>query len=730
MKRVLAEVKKIEGDAPAEWYHGEALRLIWKGKRGDAAALDTARGLLTKAAARRPDWHAVFVARGEIDQLQNKPEQAIVNYRKAAEMGSRDATVMRQLVALLSEAQRFEEAEQEIRKMQQQVGASTELQRLAVAVSFNRRDYVRAGELARRSVRPDSTDYREHLWVGQVLSARGQASDDAEKAFRKAVALGEKQPETWVALVRYLVATGQPVKAGNQMKAAAEKLDDAQRPLALAQCYEITGDATKAVEFYREAIKQQPDSVVVRRAAAECFVRVGNLRDAEAAYRHVIDRKLKATDDDVTAARYGLALTFAKTGSPKLLPEALQLVGLALDKTGNLSGNLASQPAERLAQARVLATFGHHALRARAIAVLDELYQKAALAADDQFLLARLLHQHGADPATWRKTQDVLKGLTTNYPHNPRYVGYHANVLLLRKEVAEAEPLVARLAQIEKDRRLTPGTLGAVELQARVLELRGKEKEAVALLKGFAEQDGAQPARTFLLASLHGRLGNFAEAIDLCDQVRRAGRRDEAFGIAVGILRSARPEPTQQAALDRWTAQLRRVEESVRESLKLDAENVSLRLQLADLVELQGKFGEVEAICRQVLAQDKGNLVALNNLAWLLSHQPGKADEALGYINRAIEQYGPRADLLDTRAVVYLNLGRNDQSVRDLEKVVQEAPTPARLFHLTRAHHQAHNSASALTALQRANDLGLNVQQLHPSEHDAYRRVVAELQKR
>ena len=88
-----------------------------------------------------------------------------------------------------------------------------------------------------------------------------------------------------------------------------------------------------------------------------------------------------------------------------------------------------------------------------------------------------------------------------------------------------------------------------------------------------------------------------------------------------------------------------------------------------------------------------------------------------------------RPELLDTRAVVNLNLGKERAAILDLEKAVRDAPTPARYFHLTRAHHMAKNAAQARVALQRANELGLDVRQLQPIDQELYPRIVDELQK-
>jgi tetratricopeptide (TPR) repeat protein len=156
---------------------------------------------------------------------------------------------------------------------------------------------------------------------------------------------------------------------------------------------------------------------------------------------------------------------------------------------------------------------------------------------------------------------------------------------------------------------------------------------------------------------------------------------------------------------------------------------VRARLHLADLMELQGKYDQVEKLCRDVLKESDTNLVALNNLAWLLGQKTDPA-EALKLIERAIARYGPRPELLDTRAIVQLNLGNVDKALLDLERVVNEAPTPTRLFHLSRAYEKSRNTASAVAMLRLANEQGLTLQQLHPVEQAEYQRVSAELGKR
>src|SRR5205823_6024141 len=125
----------------------------------------------------------------------------------------------------------------------------------------------------------------------------------------------------------------------------------------------------------------------------------------------------------------------------------------------------------------------------------------------------------------------------------------------------------------------------------------------------------------------------------------------EAYGAAIGMLRAGKPVGGKAANLTLWQQQTVRVEANLKQSIQNDPENVVLRLQLADLMELVGRFDQVEAICGDILKQDASNLVALNNLAWLLAGKAGQGDDALKLIEKAIQQHGPRPELLDTRAV-------------------------------------------------------------------------------
>src|SRR5207302_2010825 len=128
---------------------------------------------------------------------------------------------------------------------------------------------------------------------------------------------------------------------------------------------------------------------------------------------------------------------------------------------------------------------------------------------------------------------------------------------------------------------------------------------------------------------------------------------------------------------------------------KKEAKNVNLLVQLGDVLDLAGSYEQAETEYREALKLEPNNVMVLNNLAWLLALRTQHGEEALTLINRAIENVGPRGELLDTRSVVYLTLGKATEARADAEETLKEAATATRYFHLARIQHAANNRDAA-----------------------------------
>src|SRR5206468_2523475 len=120
------------------------------------------------------------------------------NYLRAIELGDRSPDVIRRVAQLLYDQRRFAEADDIIKKLPDQMAMPVEFQRLVSKVSLQVQDYERALKLAQQAVAAGSKDYRDHIWLAQVLWVMGQRAQ-AEPALRRAVELADDVADTWVA---------------------------------------------------------------------------------------------------------------------------------------------------------------------------------------------------------------------------------------------------------------------------------------------------------------------------------------------------------------------------------------------------------------------------------------------------------------------------------------------------------------------------------------------------
>jgi Tfp pilus assembly protein PilF len=152
-----------------------------------------------------------------------------------------------------------------------------------------------------------------------------------------------------------------------------------------------------------------------------------------------------------------------------------------------------------------------------------------------------------------------------------------------------------------------------------------------------------------------------------------------------------------------------------------------LRHGLARLYDLRGRYAESEAVYRAILNDQQTDVLALNNLSWLLAQRSGDGKTALELIDKAITNMGRRADLLDTRGVVFLALNEPDKALADFKEATADDRTPTRLFHLARAHLAAKDRATALKVMLDARTAGLDPSKLHPVEQLSCRQLMTEL---
>jgi cellulose synthase operon protein C len=749
---LVREISKIETASDSDPERSQApltgyCQAILEMRKGN---FDEARSRLHKVAQLRTEWSRIPLVEAQINERGKPPnlEQALINYLRAIDMGEHGPLVVLRAAELLSDRGRYAQADLVLQRLEGSLSVAGDQQRVEIA---------RALAQARTALVADKNDYRNHLKLGQVLYLAGQqakadgqtaqAADrlkEAEAELRQTLTFtkAKDQPDAYVALVQVLAFAGRFDDAKAVAAAAEQALPRDQHALRLAQCYLLAGDPAKVKALCHDAVERAPEDPVTLQTCTALALRSRATDDAENYLDRLTKLAAKAPREAADARRV-LALIKAARGGPRMVDEALRI--LAENRTapqGQPGSTAGGQSVEdRRAKARVLALYPIRERRREAIAILETLAKEGAATPDDQTRLYALYESDN----DWPKARDLMQRLLASDQRNSTYPALFALSLIRHGEPAEAAPLIAQLG------RLVPDSPAVVELKARLLVAQGHKDEAVQQVLTFARgQPGRllpsarllaelglpepaellyqqyvagskDPQAPFELAGFLARRGRLKDALDLCERAWPKSPPDTAAHQIMQVL-------SQASSAD--DVACRRVASWIDDAIHKNPGSQTLQFARAYLYGLQRKYEEAERIYREIAAREKTNGAVLNNLAWLLCFQKGREAEALAAIRRVIELDGELSDFVDTRALAYMALGQFDAAVRDMENSVATGPAPEKYFHLALAYRGAGKNENARPAFQKAKELGLTRESLHPLERPGYDQLASGLPER
>lgn len=743
MRGILDDIKRLEGTGPL-WHFSRAAYLVIRAKKGELERLSDARVHLSHARRQRPNWSRIPALMAIVEELEGNQDAAIREYLRAIELGDRDPGIIRNVAQVLYQRGQYREADRLIRQLQQQqLAGAPELGRLASMISMELDEHRRALELA-ATVARDSTDVRDYVWLGYVLTVT-ERFEQAERAFRRATRLAPAEPAGWIALVQFYARTNRADDARKAIGEAQAAIDADKAPPALAKCYELVGDIDQAQEQIDRYLASHPEEPAAQRAACEFYLRNRQASRATPLLTKLAQNTSDASRADRAWARRALALLHAENGDYRSRLAARQMV----------EQNLAATPGsteDRQALAYVLASLGGKAERARAIKILRELTGAAhAAALEERLLLAKLYLADDQYSAFVQQMRELL-ARSHDTSEFPRYVAYYARVLLDRSEISEAALWIDRLAE------LAPQSMDTYDLRARLLVASQPPRadDAIALLREAATTAGADwevAVRVALRFETYAKQMRDAQLLEAATKFIGAAdalyrewalenpegqlalvgflARQQKFDEAMAILERAWPAvpverllpalPAVVTAAGNDPGRQRTVDTLLQQLVEKYPEASGVLLTMATTCHTWQRYDDALAYYERVLAMAPDNIVALNNSAVILALQRRDLPTALRMINLALEIHGPSSELLDTRATVYLAMGKSAEAVRDMEQAVAQAgDDPLYLFRLTLAYQANQQFSEAVSTWGRAKERGLHADMIGPLERDAY----------
>ncbi len=425
---VLADVARLEGEDGAWAQYGRAARLMARGRLAEA------KTLLEELARRRPDWSRVALLQARLADLDGDSTAALEACQRAFDLGERRLDVARTLLRLLAERGRWDEADQVMRRLQEQTVIGGALARQAAEIALQTHNGERAVELARLAA-PAADGYAYHVWLGRVLAAAGRP-EEAETELRRAVHVSDAGWDATAALASHLARQGRKAEAEAAVEELKASLPERYAALPLAACYEAAGRLDLADYYYDEALAKRPDDGPTLVRAAAFHLRLNRPARAEVVLRRLLDSGKDASTADLAWARRELAMVLAADGDDGKYAEAKALLG-----AGPAPGDDAA--ADRRARAFVLGARTQG--RAEALRQLEEERRAGPLPPDEEFRLAQLYDADGR----WPEAREGLENLITVDQQNPEYLAYLIDGLLRHDQAEEAGAWIARLDALE-----------------------------------------------------------------------------------------------------------------------------------------------------------------------------------------------------------------------------------------------------------------------------------------
>ena len=700
---------------------------------------------LDLALRERGEWHELHIVYGQVLLLiKGDMDLALKHFDQALESGPAKSNAVRIQVRLLAQRGLYAQARERMNLLDKAFRGQL-LGRLEAEILLKTGDleagFIAAEQLATSQPNNSATQ----VWFSKISRQSGKL-DLAAKTLHKALEINPADPDHWLQLVS-LYAEQKKFEGVEDVIREAHLASDAEfLPLLTGKYYELLGRWQNAESIYLAAYADQHESLSVSHRLAEFYL-LWSAKDKAnfgkaATY---INRILRAANEG-KAAPNNPQVVWARQRAAQLLVAKNDyqnsLKAEQLLRRSAVNQIIGGKELELLTSILISRNDPKSLLEAKKL--LAEQRKQGRLSKNGALQLARLYSRTDQ----LEESNSLMLDMLVKYSSDPMVQTTYVEMLLDQGEYSSAEnrikrmqklapnnpaliPLQARLASEKGDQgqlnrlltSLVPKTKGQIKPQqlknvlgvAQLAERYGDYELAGKLYKVYAARvpEGVMPRAQFL--AYHG---DCHEALVLMKSLYR-DQTDAVIQLANRMTTVRRDEVG-----DKYDELIDRLLDS---SLREDPDSVTRQLARAEAYETQGKHEESVAAYDQLLQRDdlptRVRAAAMNNLGFQLGLLNLRLDEAEQLVDDAMEIFGPVEDMLDTRAVVRIALGKYDLAIKDMELALSVSQDPVKYYHLAKACIMAGEGQAAQVAWEKAQELGFEKKALPKLEKADFEQI-------
>lgn len=513
------------------------------------------------------------------------------------------------------------------------------------------RALIQASEIRRgvqeleKSIELDPENFRPHLLLGQVRrryveTGDGSMLDKAIASFRRVLELEENHPEALYYLGELLLLKGDP-------EAAAAALDQFNRVRpGVGQAALLEARARLALEDIEGAVAVLEECLKFDQEEPEVLELLGRLYEQQGEDGKALEVFQKALRDAPTLEiRFRTGALLSRVGRHDEAIELLEEVATEAPDRPPIQLELAKAYSERR-------DFG------KAAELFSRILEQEPDHREANYYLAVALRALGKREEAIERIRHLLSlaegegGPESDGDYQHRLKSFLA---VLYQEDRQFERSVSLFRELtEADPESFRWQLGLIYALKEKGDLEAALRRSGDLLRQYPDDLDVQVTHAQILSE-SGRLEAAVGMLE--DQISR-DPLEENYYLAAGQLFSDHKQFSE-------------AERVLRRGLQVLPESERLNFQIAAMQERQGKIDLAEAGFRRILESNPEHAPVLNYLGYMLADRGVRLEEALSYIEKAIELDPYNGAYLDSLGWVYYQLDRLDQAESKLTQAAE-----------------------------------------------------------
>jgi tetratricopeptide (TPR) repeat protein len=709
-QRIVDDIKSIEGESGWQWRYEQAK--LWFAMGDFKNRYPQILSLLQKNMQANPNDQTSHLLLARTYERAGEMRLAISTYREILSQSPDDLRVIIPVVAALYSQRQYDEAEQVLNRASRENLYHPELQRLQLQSYLRRGQLDSASELLQDVLVNDPNNQAACLSLALLKIQQG----DYELASNLLDKLKNLSPNSLPVTAAQIQLNIRQDKRSEALRISDEmvkNLDNAAAYILRARTYATMGQTDEAVKDLDRAVSIEPDNIEVWVSRSDFYRSMGQFKNASAD----IKRALSLDPDNLQLHKRAIPL-FLASGDPDMIKEGKALLEKAVE----------SNPEDT--QFRLLKARSELAERtAPAIENAKQILQKITEDQPENTEAWVLLGDIAIKQGQLGKAMEAALGGLAYGPNNK-------SLLLLKARSEAAKSPVLAIPTLKLLHELDPTDLGTVVLLANTYVETGEPKKAVNLLREQLTvcDDSAKRKCNIALAVALYKSGNKAEAQKEFDSLLEAKPNNPDILLAqVQLLKverdfsglnekvvnwySKHPEDSSTPvaiAMDIMLLEDSKARKTAEEILRMvindNSDSTEAMRSLAILLQIGGRTTESAQLYERILELEPDNVVAINNLAWIICEVQGKPKEAIDLAQRGLKIAPNYYDLIDTRGVIYYRLGQLDKAFHDFNECIRLYPgiTPSSIgtrFYLARSLAELGQKDKAIQYLDEVLEL-------------------------